>query len=223
MTTLTPNDEFATIARVARTAAERLVATCKARGQMVRAMSRPEPEASSLTWDRVPGGESVRRAVAQAMAARRYPIYLHGPAGVGKSSLMRLVFDAARSAEGIWAIWRRADEALYDLAMSRDMDRAAQKQLLHRCGHLFLDDIGTRQPSPQMYSDFFDLLEARAKRPLWITSNVGPEGLVSMGYDDRIYTRMLMGTVIEMQGENQRTRDGKRFLASDTPAKRISR
>jgi DNA replication protein DnaC len=131
------------------------------------------------------------------------------------------VFDAARSAEGIWAIWRRADEALYDLATSRDMDRAAQKNLLHRCGHLFLDDIGTRQPSPQMYSDFFDLLEARARRPLWITSNVGPEGLVSMGYDDRIYTRMLMGTVIEMQGENQRTRDGKRFLASGTPPKRI--
>ena len=128
---------------------------------------------------------------------------------------MRLVFDAARASEGVWAIWRRADEALYDLATSNGIDRASQKALLHKCGHLFFDDLGTRQPSPQMYSDLFDLLEARARRPLWVTSNVSPEGLGHMGYDDRIYTRMLMGTVIEIQGDNQRVKDGKRFLAKD--------
>jgi DNA replication protein DnaC len=128
---------------------------------------------------------------------------------------MRLVFDAARAAEGVWAIWRRADEALYDLATSSGIDRASQKALLHKCGHLFLDDLGTRQPSPQMYSDLFDLLEARVRRPLWVTSNVSPEGLGHMGYDDRIYTRMLMGTVIQIQGDNQRVKDGKRFLAKD--------
>lgn len=210
--------DFDATALAAKAAAQRAIDKMKAIQSIRKAIAKPgmdgDPE---LSWDRVPSGESIRRVVRQAMEAKRYPIYLHGPAGVGKSSLMRLVFDAARSTEGVWTIWRRADEALYDLATSRDTDRAAQKALLHKCGHLFFDDIGTRQPSPQMYSDFFDLLEARARRPLWITSNVSPEGLVNMGYDDRIYTRMLMGTVIEMQGENQRVRDGKRFLAKGKP------
>ena len=183
---------------------------------MVKAIQRPGHIGDAeLSWDRVPGGDAVRKVVRQAIELRRYPIYLHGPAGVGKSSLMRLVFDAARASEGVWAIWRRADEALYDLATSNGIDRASQKALLHKCGHLFLDDLGTRQPSPQMYSDLFDLLEARARRPLWVTSNVSPEGLGHMGYDDRIYTRMLMGTVVEIQGDNQRVKDGKRFLAKD--------
>ena len=214
-----PNSEdkdFSATALAAQAAAKRAIDRMKAAASMKKAIQRPGYIGDAeLSWDRVPGGESIRKVVRQAIELRRYPIYLHGPAGVGKSSLMRLVFDAARAAEGVWAIWRRADEALYDLATSNGIDRASQKALLHKCGHLFLDDLGTRQPSPQMYSDLFDLLEARARRPLWVTSNVSPEGLGHMGYDDRIYTRMLMGTVIEIQGDNQRIKDGKRFLAKD--------
>ena len=215
--TPSPNSEqFETTALAAQAAAKRAIDRMKAAASMKKAIQRPGHIGDAeLSWDRVPGGEAVRKVVRQAIELRRYPIYLHGPAGVGKSSLMRLVFDAARASEGVWAIWRRADEALYDLATSNGIDRASQKALLHKCGHLFLDDLGTRQPSPQMYSDLFDLLEARARRPLWVTSNVSPEGLGHMGYDDRIYTRMLMGTVIEIQGDNQRVKDGKRFLAKD--------
>lgn len=210
-----PNEDFNATALAAQAAAKRLIDKTKAVRSFMKAVETPDYTASDLSWDRVPGGEAVRRIVQSAMNDRRYPVYIHGPAGVGKSSLMRLVFDRARQAEGIWAIWRRADEALYDLATSRDLDRQSQKGLLHNCGHLFFDDIGTRAPSPQMYSDLFDLLEARARRPLWITSNVSPEELQQAGYDDRIYTRMLMGTVIEMQGANQRAAQGKRFLAKD--------
>ena len=209
--------DFSTIGLAAKAAAQRLSDRAKA----VRGVRQPVPageQASELMWDRVPGGESVRRIIQSAMSERRYPVYIHGPAGVGKSSLMRLIFERARAAERVWAIWRRADEALYDLATSRDLERQGQKHLLHNCGHLFFDDIGTRAPSPQMYSDLFDLLEARARRPLWITSNVSPEELQQAGYDDRIYTRMLMGTVIEMQGANQRAAQGKRFLAKDRKA-----
>jgi DNA replication protein DnaC len=215
--THSPNSEqFETTALAAQAAAKRAIDRMKAAASMKKAIQRPGYIGDAeLSWDRVPGGESIRKVVRQAIELRRYPIYLHGPAGVGKSSLMRLVFDAARSSGGVWAIWRRADEALYDLATSSSIDRVSQKALLHKCGHLFLDDLGTRQPSPQMYSDLFDLLEARARRPLWVTSNVSPEGLGHMGYDDRIYTRMLMGTVIEIQGDNQRVKDGKRFLAKD--------
>ena len=209
------SDDFNATALAAQAAARRMIDKAKMVRSFVKAVQKPDYTASDLSWDRVPGGDAIRKVVQTAMEQRRYPIYIHGPAGVGKSSLMRLVFDRARQAEGIWAIWRRADEALYDLATSRDLDRQSQKQLLHNCGHLFLDDIGTRAPSPQMYSDLFDLLEARAKRPLWITSNVSPEELQQAGYDDRIYTRMLMGTVIEMQGANQRSLQGKRFLAKD--------
>lgn len=209
------SEDFNATALAAQAAARRLIDKTRAVRSFVKAVEAPDYTASDLSWDRVPGGEAVRRIVQSAMNERRYPVYIHGPAGVGKSSLMRLVFDRARQAEGIWAIWRRADEALYDLATSRDLDRQSQKGLLHNCGHLFFDDIGTRAPSPQMYSDLFDLLEARARRPLWITSNVSPEELQQAGYDDRIYTRMLMGTVIEMQGANQRAAQGKRFLAKD--------
>ena len=216
MTPFPNSEQFETTALAAQAAAKRAIDRMKAAASMKKAIQRPGPIGDAeLSWDRVPGGDAVRKVVRQAIELRRYPIYLHGPAGVGKSSLMRLVFDAARASEGVWAIWRRADEALYDLATSNGIDRASQKALLHKCGHLFLDDLGTRQPSPQMYSDLFDLLEARARRPLWVTSNVSPEGLGHMGYDDRIYTRMLMGTVIEIQGDNQRVKDGKRFLAKD--------
>ena len=124
-----PNSEqFETTALAAQAAAKRAIDRMKAAASMKKAIQRPGHIGDAeLSWDRVPGGDAVRRVVRQAIELRRYPIYLHGPAGVGKSSLMRLVFDAARASEGVWAIWRRADEALYDLATSNGIDRASQK------------------------------------------------------------------------------------------------
>lgn len=168
-----------------------------------------------------------------AFVARRYPLYIHGPTGTGKTCLAALLFRSCSKPP----LWARADDLLLSLSCGRTSDqrisielsedtgqtgtRRARRgltfaEVMHRISDthcLFIDDIAVRKPTESMRQIFFDLLEIRKSRPFVITSNHSPEDLCELYEDDRILSRLLRGTVLHLSGADRREGQGKRFLS----------
>jgi len=132
--------------------------------------------------------------------APRFPIYVTGSVGTGKTGLAAVMYRIAQR-----PIWRRADSFLLDLSMGRSDDtyrsevrKAAQASLL------VLDDLGIRKPSEGMFHLLFDLLELRKTKPTIITSNKTLDELSDQYTDGRIYSRLAAGTVMTIAGEDRR-------------------
>jgi hypothetical protein len=67
-----------------------------------------------------------------------------------------------------------------------------------------LDELGCREKVTDFqYETVKAVLDARDGRPLVVASNLGPEGLAVV-YDDRIASRLMAGSVLELQGEDRR-------------------
>jgi len=186
---------------------------------------------SEASWAGV--STTVDGILKDCFAAKRYPLFVHGPTGTGKTCLSALLFRSC-SAPPIWA---RADDLLLSLACGRSSEARIQLELsteagdketrrarkgltyndvMHRIAEtrsLHLDDIGIREPTDTMRQIFFDLLEIRKGKPFVITSNHSPEQLGELFRDDRILSRILFGTVIHMNhGGDRRDGHGRRFL-----------
>lgn len=170
---------------------------------------RPSPPGYEFAaWDQVTGRKSVERWIRAASKENRFPLFIHGGTGTGKTCLAALLFRRVT-----WPMWRRCDDFLLTLATSRgDSSFVAQKDRAANCSCLFLDDIGLREPTETMQQILFDLLELRKGKPTVITSNHSPETLKEL-YDDRIRSRILAGTIIEIAGSDRREGQGKRHLA----------
>ena len=173
----------------------------------------PTPDGyESAAWAQVQGGETTRQRIREAVQARQWPLYIHGPTGTGKSHLMALIHASVDRG----AVWRRADDLLEDLSQIRrtSLDRELRNQV-RGCRLLCLDDLGVRVPNEYMGSQLFDLLEARRGKPLVVTSNhplgrmAGQATPLSELYDDRIISRLAAGTVIAMLGSDRRRGQGK--------------
>jgi DNA replication protein DnaC len=183
-------------------------------------MSRRFPQGyEQSTWDQVPQCETVRDWICRAGREKRWPIFIHGGTGCGKTSLAALLNHSASS-----PLWRRADEFLLTLATGRiDATYRAEFEKVKYCSCLFLDDLGLRSSTEAMNQILFDILEVRKGKALVITSNHSPEDLSEMknakgdeaGYDGRILSRLLAGTVIYISAGDRRDRRGRRHLADD--------
>lgn len=130
----------------------------------------------------------------------RLPVFITGGAGRGKTGLASVLFRIAKR-----PIWRRADSFLLDLSMGRSDDtyrselrKAAEASLL------VLDDLGVRKPSEGMFHLLFDVLEIRKSRPTVITSNKSLDELCEIYSDGRIYSRLAVGTVMTIGGDDRR-------------------
>ena len=166
------------------------------------------PGYECATWSQVTDAENIRKWLKAAGASRRFPIYIHGDTGRGKTCLAALMYRTAET-----PLWRRCDELLLSLATSRgEASYRTEMAKVSYASCLFLDDIGLRRPTEPMQQIFFDVLELRKSKPTVITSNHTPETLAEL-YDDRISSRIFAGTIIALSGEDRREGQGKRHLA----------
>jgi|688.fasta_scaffold661759_2 DNA replication protein DnaC len=170
------------------------------------------PGYEHCTWEGMNSPDRVAEVVATQTAkhitAPRFPIYIYGPAGTGKSGIASVLFRIATS-----AIWRRADTLLLDLSTGRSDGKYTQEIKKIETTHvLVLDDLGLRKPSEGMFHMLFDILERRKAKMTVITSNHSPEQLRDVVFEDeRIFSRLLAGTTLACDGEDRRKVDPVRY------------
>lgn len=133
----------------------------------------------------------------------RFPVYLTGNAGRGKTGLAAVLYRIAKR-----PIWRRADSFLLDLSMGRGDDTyRSEIRKASEASLLILDDLGVRKPSEGMFHLLFDVLELRKSKPTVITSNKTLDELCEVYTDGRIYSRLAAGTVMTLIGSDRRISD----------------
>ena len=128
-------------------------------------------------WEGMNSPERVAEAISgqtrRGVTSPRFPVYVYGPAGTGKSGIAAVLYRIATS-----AIWRRADSLLLDLSMGRNDGKYVQEMAKIESTHvLVMDDLGLRKPSEGMFHMLFDILERRKAKMTVITSNHSPEQL----------------------------------------------
>lgn len=155
--------------------------------------------------DRV--AEAITDQTRNGVTNPRFPVYVYGPVGTGKSGIAAVLFRIATS-----AIWRRADSLLLDLSMGRNDGKYAQEMVKIESTHvLVMDDLGLRKPSEGMFHMLFDILERRKSKMTVITSNHSPEQLRDVFEDGRIYSRLMAGTPLACDGRDRRVEGHIRY------------
>lgn len=187
----------------------------KSSGNDVRAIAYKRlgpPGYEHCTWEGMNNPERVADAITEQtrkhITAPRFPVYIYGPAGTGKSGIASVLYRIATS-----ALWRRADTLLLDLSTGRNEGKYAQEMKKIETTHvLVMDDLGLRKPSEGMFHMLFDILERRKAKMTVITSNHSPEQLRDVVFEDgRIYSRLLAGTPLACDGEDRRKADHVRY------------
>ncbi|MCR9202666.1 MAG: DnaA/Hda family protein [Planctomycetaceae bacterium] len=183
---------------------------------------RTPPGYSTAKVEQIP--IAVRETVNGLKETNKWPLYLCGPVGTGKTMTAAVLYGKFPSLP----MWHRADDLLTSVSTGRVSRVSVDKQnefgevsrgvvpfpifasRVASASCLFLDDLGTRRPTEGMCAALFDLLEWRKGRPIVITSNKQPDELTQSGwFDDRIYSRFAAGTVIKIEGSDRRA-TGKR-------------
>jgi len=158
----------------------------------------------TCTWEGMNSPERVAEAISEqtrkGVTSPRFPVYVYGPVGTGKSGIAAVLYRIATS-----AIWRRADSLLLDLSMGRNDGKYAQEMSkIESTNVLVMDDLGLRRPSEGMFHMLFDILERRKAKMTIITSNHSPEQLRDVFEDGRIYSRLMAGTPLMCEGKDRR-------------------
>jgi DNA replication protein DnaC len=137
-----------------------------------------------------------------ATGERPWPALLHGPTGTGKSIGALCFCDRIRSA------FFDSLEGLCDITMSRDENNKEDCWEKVRTKDLVvIDEIGARERIGDLqYSTLkkvLDIREMHAKRVGLYITNCSPDVLPVM-FDDRVASRMLCGSIFELNGEDRR-------------------
>lgn len=165
----------------------------------------------NCTWEGMTSPDRVAEAISEqtrkGITSPRFPVYVYGPVGTGKSGIAAVLYRIATS-----AIWRRADSLLLDLSMGRNDGKYVQEMSKIESTHvLVMDDLGLRKPSEGMFHMLFDILERRKAKMTVITSNHSPEQLRDVFEDGRIYSRLMAGTPLACEGKDRRVEGHVRY------------
>jgi DNA replication protein DnaC len=155
-------------------------------------------------------------AFRDAIVSKRWPIYLYGPAGRGKSYGMAAIYLGWHTENAQWYdvsqllrkiircrmegghIQEMGPNGIpYDLYEDKIFRKVADAHLA--C----FDDVGLRSPSDSMYDAWYALVNSRKRLPTVYTGNLRPDELHKV-YDARIASRITEGTVIELTGDDRR-------------------
>lgn len=149
-----------------------------------------------------------------------WPVYIHGPAGTGKSAFAGFLYERAVCDAPLWINATDAIEALTCVAKDRPryflgihlgtvcFDSRIMWDAIHDRSLVVLDDIGCRAaPSDAHYDAIMRILNVRADCPLIVTSNLGLAEIAKI-YDARIASRLAAGasakSVLEFGGPDRR-------------------
>lgn len=128
-----------------------------------------------------------------------WPLFLHGPAGTGKTCAALCVCDRVEYAQ-FWT-----PEELADGIVRGGMDDAWRR--LRECDLAVLDELGARERVGDLHYQavkrFADCREENGRRVAVYVSNVRPERISDL-YDDRVASRLLCGTWFELAGKDRR-------------------
>lgn len=165
--------------------------------------------------------------IRKCFADRKFPVFVFGPVGCGKTCAAALVYRTWRvSANRPGTVrWRRCDTILDEILKARfsdgvtvetpggDLVKMTESGLFNMFGAAdlaVLDDIGTSKLNDERYAALLRLLDSRVGKPTLITSNKGPDELAGSSeapgvYDNRIVSRLCAGLVISVSGDDRRT------------------
>jgi chromosomal replication initiation ATPase DnaA len=139
-------------------------------------------------WERIP--KALRRAIAGACrGGLAWPLYVHGPAGCGKTSAGLWLHDHT---PGAYTTGERLIRDCYD---SEDRWRWFGSAPL-----VIVDDVGLRSgDTDRAYVSLWRAAELRTARPVVWIANLTPEQL-QRTFDDRLFSRLCCGTVVDLSG-----------------------
>jgi len=140
-----------------------------------------------------------------------WPVFLHGAAGTGKTSIALVALDATR---GTYSTVAELCERVRKATLGELVDYGTHGESRvtpddvwrgwAKADLAVLDELGTRdRVSDFAYDCVKRALDEREGRPLIVISNIGPAALRRL-YDDRIISRMCCGTVLEVGGPDRR-------------------
>jgi DNA replication protein DnaC len=142
----------------------------------------------------------------------KWPLFLYGPVGTGKSCAALCLVDRVADAE----FWPMPALATYVRSVKEGREEWykcgqggtwTERQWWKHMAHiplLVLDDVGLREVNSEFQTEtLFLALEAREGKPLICTSNLN-EHEIETSYNDRIRSRMCCGTVYELRGRDRR-------------------
>jgi DNA replication protein DnaC len=148
---------------------------------------------------------SLQRALIQALDRKVWPVFMHGPAGVGKSCAVAALYvrwPAGDYGPGPW--WIEAATLLPTYARARADNEALKiRNSLRDSNLVILDDVAVRELTPAQADCFLELLKLRAGKPLIVTCNLAPDELTGV-LDNRIASRLCEETVIGIAGQDRR-------------------
>lgn len=145
--------------------------------------------------------------VFRELAERRspWPLYLWGGVGTGKT---RGVLAESDWIDWRYGIWYGSVSSLARAYGEVQLSEAGLERLngeLWRCDLVAVDELGIKAPTDHVFESLAMLADLRDRRPtIWI-SNLSPERLIDT-YDERICSRLLCGTVLELRGKDRRIR-----------------
>jgi DNA replication protein DnaC len=154
----------------------------------------------------------VRRSVRALVAGELpWPLFLEGPAGVGKTSAALAMLDHAggeyHTAAGLCATLIRSQQGRLEwhregrggvVWPEKFWERYAAAPLV------VLDELGCRATVSEFhYEAVKQAIDERHGKPLVVISNL-TLGDVAKVYDDRVFSRLAAGTVVRMEGRDRR-------------------
>lgn len=169
-------------------------------------------------WNQV--DPKLKRALVDSINVKRWPIYIHGRQGSGKTCAVAVLYRSFKIQRGRpwWIILDEFVQQIITCRTSRNRQceiinpdtnesyfRSEIKwfDLIAKCPFLCIDDVGLKQPSAAGYEIVFKLINARAGMPTIYTSNHDENELAKV-YGMRIKSRMHAGTVIHCTGNDRR-------------------
>lgn len=163
--------------------------------------------------------EEIKKA---ASGDLKWPLYVYGDVGVGKTRGGLCVADHVASAE--WFTFEEWWQATIDVKKGdkwftsggeltpggyRELAREVKWTVemwwryLTRIPLVVVDDVGVRGASEAAREAFKTLLDLRSDRPLIVTSNIDMAGIEEV-FDGRIRDRLESGTVVRLKGRSKR-------------------
>ncbi len=175
----------------------------------VRLRCRPEPEVvrepfKHRTHDEIPKEALVRvRAVAKGL--KPWPMFMWGPAGVGKSCAALVLLDYTLDPTHYWTVETlcehliACDKGQVDTGGTHPVS-VSRREYWKDLGNselVVLDELGTRTNVSDHHAETVKrVLDIREGKPLVVISNLRASELESV-YGDRIASRAAAGTIID--------------------------